>query len=271
MDAIQNQEKTDSLLSFYRVGDVNFLLTAGPDMINEHLREGKIWEPATLQISQLLIEGIEKPVIVDIGANIGAYAVPMGKSILAQKGKLFAFEPQRQVFYQLCANLLNNNLSNCFAYQMAIGDVDGEIEVPVLDILTEKNLGALSLDANIRMQQNILSSTIEEYEQVKISTLDSLSLPKANLVKVDVEGLELEVFKGARKWLVESGHPAILFEVWGDYMKDMIAKRNRLMNLMTRNLGYEVILFGELCIAQHPSNKRLEIERTAEGLELRRL
>ncbi|VXC74187.1 Methyltransferase [Enterobacterales bacterium 8AC] len=271
MSTTQSQETSDSTISLYRVGDVNFLLTSGPDMINSQLRKGEVWEPATLQISQVLIEGIEEPVIVDIGANIGAYAVPMGKKILPQNGKLYAFEPQRQVFYQLCASLLSNNLSNCYAYHMAIGDVDGEIDVPVLDILTEQNLGALSLDPDIRAQQNLLSSTIKEIERVKISTLDTLSLPKAHLVKIDVEGLELEVLKGGRRWLEHSGHPAILFEVWGDYMKGMIGKRNRLMNLVKKALGYEVVLFGELCIAQHPSNKRLEISHTKEGLQLRRL
>lgn len=271
MTTSANQEKTNTPVSLYHVGDLNFQLTAGPDMINSHLRNGELWEPATLQISELLLDGIAQPVIIDIGANIGAYAVPMGKKILARKGRLYAFEPQRMVFYQLCANLLSNNLTNCYARQMAIGDVDGHIEVPVLDILTEQNLGALSLDEEIRAQQNMLSSTISESDSVQIATLDTLNLPKANLIKIDVEGLELEVLKGGRHWLASSGYPAILFEVWGDYMKGMIGKRNRLMNLVKKALGYEVVLFGELCIAQHPSNKRIEIERTQEGLNIRSL
>ncbi|MBA0037300.1 FkbM family methyltransferase [Pantoea sp. BIGb0393] len=257
--------------SLYQVDNLSYMLSSGPDMINAHLRGGKAWEPTTLQISQLLIAGIERPILIDVGANLGAWSVPMGDHIRAKGGKLYAFEPQRQVFYQLCANLFSNQLFHCHAMQMAIGDANGEIDVPVLDMQTEVNVGALSLDADIRAQQKMLSTAFTESESVRIATLDSLHLPAAHLVKVDVEGLELEVLKGARQWLESSGYPAILFEVWGDYLPALIPKRNRLLNLLKRALGYEVEMFGELGIAQHPQNKRLEIKKTDKGMEIRRL
>ncbi|MCQ8226697.1 FkbM family methyltransferase [Pantoea trifolii] len=257
--------------SLYQVENLHYMLSSGPDMINAHLRSGKAWEPTTLQIAQLLIEGIERPVLVDVGANLGAWSVPMGDHIRTKGGILYAFEPQRQVYYQLCANLFSNQLFHCHAMQMAIGDVNGEIDVPVLDMQNEVNVGALSLDADIRAQQKMLSTDITTCESVRIATIDSLKLPAAHLVKIDVEGLELEVLKGARLWLGSSGYPAILFEVWGDYLPGLIPKRNRLLNLLKRALGYEVDMFGELGIAQHPQNKRLEIKRTDKGMEIRRL
>jgi FkbM family methyltransferase len=254
-----------------QLGELSFFLTAGPDMINSHLRTGKFWEPATLEISKLLLEGIDHPVVVDIGANLGAYSIPIGAHIRSGGGKLYAFEPQRQVFYQLCANLFGNKLDNVYASQIAIGDTDCAINIPVLNIHTEHNVGSLSLDENIRSQQRTLSSTLDEFESVTMAKLDTLNLPAADLVKIDVEGLELEVLKGARRWLEYSKFPPLLFEVWGDYMGGMLGKRHALMNLVKKAFGYEVVLFGELCIAQHPARKRLEIDTTTDGLAVRRL
>ncbi|AWH88153.1 FkbM family methyltransferase [Limnobaculum parvum] len=254
----------------YKVGRLNYLLSNGPDMISTHLRKGKVWEQACLDIAQLLIENIEKPVLIDVGANLGAWSVPMGNHIKAVGGRIYSFEPQRQVFYQLCANYLINDLSECYANNMAVGDYDGEIDVPQLDPHRSDNLGALSLNPEIRIEQQFVISPEARSEKVRIATLDSLNLPKAHLIKIDVEGLELEVISGAKSWLSESGYPPILFEVWGDYMKGMVAKRKELMSLV-EGLGYHVALFGELCIAQHHSNKRLEITVGENQLSIKRL
>ena len=152
--------------------------------------------------------------------------------------------------------------------QIAIGDENGAIDVPVLNMQTEVNAGALSLDADIRAQQGVHVAGFTRTESVRLATLDSFNLPAAHLIKVDVEGLELEVLSGAQQWIERSGHPPILFEVWGDYMPGLIAKRHRLLTLLQETLGYEVKFHGELGIAQHPLNKRLNI--TEQGMEIHR-
>lgn len=259
-------------IKLYQVESARYLLTAGQDMINSHLRGGKVWESITLQVSQLLLENIDSPVVVDVGANLGAFSVPIGIHIKDKNGQLHAFEPQRQVFYQLCGNFFSNHLKHCFAHHMAVGDYDGSIDVPVLDLTKETNVGSLSLDPSIRLEQRMLTTQPTETEKVRIATLNSLNLPHADLIKIDVEGLELEVLKGARKWLELSGYPPILYEVWGDYMKGQVGKRNRLMNLVHKGLGYETVMFGELCIAQHPNRKTLEIKKEKDnGLSIRRI
>ncbi|WP_312967195.1 FkbM family methyltransferase [Acinetobacter gerneri] len=259
----QKSQKTtlfEPIVQLYPVENIQFLLFNGPDMISAHLRTGKYWEHFLIQILQHFLGRMQKPVFVDIGANLGSISIPIGKFIQPKQGKVISFEAQRGVFYQLCGNIFANNLVNtCTAYNIAIGHIESEIDIPILDLSHETNVGSLSLDAEIRQEQSLLSTTVDQFEKVSLKTIDSLNLPHASLIKIDVEGLELEVLQGAKNWIESSNYPPIFFEVWGDYMKNQISKREMLMDFVCNTLGYETILQGELCIAQHPSNKYVEI------------
>lgn len=250
-------------VKLYPVDDLQFLLHDGPDYISQQLRQGQSWEPLLLSIIDLLLKGMKEPVFVDVGANLGAVSVPVGKLIQQRHrlggglGQVHSIEAQRNVFYQLCGNFFANDLGRyCFAYHTAIGDVVGGIEIPFLSLRSEQNVGALSLDKTIRQEQG-WKSEFEHYETVPMTTLDELGLPPASLIKIDVEGMELEVVRGGLLWLKESCFPPILFEVWGDDMEKQIAKREALLNLLHAQ-GYECLVHGELGIAQHHNNRYLD-------------
>lgn len=243
-------------MDIYPCDGLGYFLTDGPDLISQYLREGQTWDSCCLTVSKALIKDVQNPVLVDIGANLGAWTLPMGAHIKAAGGVVHAFEPQRPVFYQLCANILNNDLMHCHAHHLAIGDFTGHVDIPFLDVFSCTNLGALSLSEDIRTQQG-WNFQNEIKEQVRISTLDDLQLPQADLIKIDVEGLELEVLKGGKNWLKQSGNPPILLEVWGDYMTGMVEKRDRLLHLLEQDLEYALTFHGELCVAQHRDRKGL--------------
>lgn len=250
--------------ALHTVQGSTYLLHPGNDLINRTLRAGTVWEGGTLHIAQLLLQGVERPVVLDIGANLGAFAVPIGQLLAPRGGQLHAFEPQRMVFYQLCANLLVNRLSHCQAHAMALGNQVGALEVPLLDPAHCDNLGAVSLEAT-RSQQQWRGQAGMVTTTVPLATLDSLhTLPQAHLIKIDVEGMELEVVQGAQAYLARSHYPPLLFEVWGDYEAAFIPKRERLLELV-RSLGYQTWVLGELCVAQHPASVRVAITRQADG------
>lgn len=123
-------------------------------------------------------------VVVEAGANIGAHTLPLAK-LAGAKGSVLAFEPQRQIFQILCANLALNRIGNVRAMPMALGARPGQAVIPPVDYGTAENFGGVALAAQ------------GEGESVPVLTLDSTILPACHLIKADVEGMEIDVIDGA--------------------------------------------------------------------------
>ncbi len=123
-------------------------------------------------------------VIIEVGANIGAHTVELSR-LAGPQGAVIAFEPQRMVFQVLCANLALNSCANVYAFQAAIGAAPGSIAVPVLDPNRPNNFGGLSLLGN------------NAGERVPLRTIDEYALQTCHLMKLDLEGMEVEALRGA--------------------------------------------------------------------------
>lgn len=137
-------------------------------------------------------------VVVEGGANIGAHTVGLSQ-MLGPAGRLYAFEPQRIVFQTLCANLALNSCANVYAYQAALGAHGGNTLVPDLSPETPNNFGGFSL----RDQSH--------GERTPLRTIDELGLTACNLLKLDIEGMEVEALKGASR-TVQTCRPTIFVE-----------------------------------------------------------
>lgn len=234
-----------------------YLLPASLDLISRRLYFSGSWEAGTLSIAKALMPPRASHV-VDVGANLGAFTIPIGKLLLGSNGKVTSFEAQRIVFYQLCGNIYLNRLDNVHACHVAIGDRTGEIDVPILDYALEQNIGGLSLDPSVRQQPNRIGTTQQASaaEQVPLNTLDSLGLDPADLIKIDVEGMELEVLRGATSYLAASKFPPILFELWSPRHTWFAAKRQATIDWITGQ-GYHLQILNELCVAQHKSHANM--------------
>lgn len=146
-------------------------------------------------LSQLARPGMT---VVEIGANIGVHSIPLARR--CAPGPIFLFEPQQRVFQVLCANLALNEIGNAVAYPEACGEAEGEAVVPRLDYDMAANFGGVSL-------QPAEASGLK----VRVIALDSLNLPVLGLLKVDVEGFEPLVLKGARETIARC-RPVIYIE-----------------------------------------------------------
>jgi FkbM family methyltransferase len=125
--------------------------------------------------------------IIDIGANIGYYALL--ESILSPKGTIYAIEPVPQNFNLLKKNVELNNRHNVLLYNYAIGDINGNSTMYIYD---KCNWSSFTKNpyGNIVSTINVPLITLDEF--IKSSMNKS-----PNFIRMDVEGFEYNILKGA--------------------------------------------------------------------------
>lgn len=124
--------------------------------------------------------------VVEVGANIGAHTVGLCKMV-GPTGRVIAIEPQRVLYGLLFKNLFQNGCSNSTPVHAACGRGPGVLSVPVVDYSKAGNFGGIAMEPG------------GPGEAVPVITVDSLGLDDLKLLKIDVEGMELEVLLGARE------------------------------------------------------------------------
>ena len=189
-----------------------------------------------IELSKRIIEASTNRVILDIGANIGTYSIP--QAINSPNVSFYCFEVQRLVFYQLCGNISLNGLDNMFPFNFAVSNKTGTMEIPVIhDYSIIRNVGGYVIDPfSLSFLKGDFST---DRHTVKMKSLDSMNeLPAAGLIKIDVEGHELEVLQGAVSYIKKSGFPPIFFEAWEyDWYK---GKKDQLFRFLI-SIGYKNI------------------------------
>ena len=159
--------------------------------------------------SSLALKGI---VIFDIGANTGVYSLISARA--NPKNKIFAFEPYKPNFERFKLNLKVNGIQNVEAINNAVGAETGilNLTVPIDGRLSTVS----SLNGNFTRGFHQNEITYSEIP-VEITMLNNWvqSLKKVDLVKIDVETFEMEVFKGGLIFF-EKFKPLIFCEIFVD-------------------------------------------------------
>lgn len=236
-----------------RCNEADYILFSTADAISNVLYRTGQWEEYLLSISKALLQGVEAPLILDIGANLGAYSIPLAKNIQSIGGNVIGFEPQRVVYYQLCGNIVLNRLDNYEAFYLAIGASNGNVDIPDIDYAENTNIGAFSLSKSLRERLNTEKFMKGKFNSVDMISLNSLKTDRSpSLIKIDVEGFELEVLKGGEDFLRNHHYPPIMFEAWNLDWFDY--EREKLLGFV-KYLGYEISLnIRDEYVAQHPEH-----------------
>lgn len=146
---------------------------------------------------------------VDVGAHIGEYTLLAARRV-GEHGEVHAFEPDARAHEVLVENVRLNGLERIVRFHpWAVSDADGETR---LRLGAEPALSALATAGSSR-------GDARDGPRVRTVALDSyVDGRRLDLVKIDVEGAEMLVLRGARQLLARSSGqaPVIVFECAAD-------------------------------------------------------
>jgi FkbM family methyltransferase len=225
-----------------------YLVFKSRDLISNVVKK-QGYEVEVFALSHKLLERHKDGVVLDVGANMGTFTIPLAKA--NPRFTFHAFEPQRIIYYQLCANTFINGLDNVYNHEIALSTVSDSVTVQLPDYSTEANIGAFSIDEETR-SNNYECQTADKFVSIQTEPLDDLNYKNVRLLKIDVEGHELEVIKGGIKTLKANKYPPIIFEAWN--WKPWFEPKRKALFEYLQGHGYE-ITEGVNCnnLAQHPN------------------
>jgi len=185
------------------------------------------------------IKEFSEPIIFDVGANIGTFTTWMARAF--PNGKIYSFEPQRAVFQMLSGNAAINNLYNVYTHNIGLGKENTKVEFDEPNYFQKNDFGTFSL------VENIITEKTKNKIVVQIQTLDWFleyyKVPKVHLLKIDVEGMDLDVLTGGYNTIKK--HLPVIFIEHCDNRKTIIDPIKEFLDQF--DYGYQIIGNNVLC------------------------
>lgn len=166
--------------------------------------------------------------VADVGANIGEVTLKMADRV-GPSGHVYSFEPDEITFDKLKRNLGLNNRSNIQINRIGLGDKSEEL---VLEPQVSFNRGGARIQKHLSQGQRIPMTTLDDY------ALDH-HLTRLDLVKIDVEGFELHVLRGATR-VIQQHHPTLFIELNDDNLREQGSSAAELISFLA-GMGYEKV------------------------------
>lgn len=224
--------KFDELSPFWGVG-------------SQIMRRGYYDMPEINLTKEILIQSRKKygdgVVALDCGANIGVHSVEWGK-MMNGWGFVYSFEAQTPIYYALCGSLILNSCFNVRAKNIALGKTNGHIGVPNINYFKNSSFGSVEIKQRENTEWIGQEINYNNTYEIPLCTIDSFNFERVDFIKIDVEGMEEDVFDGALS-TIEKLKPIIFFEH---------SKSNKnSLELILKNKGYIVQYQGNNALATH--------------------
>ena len=156
--------------------------------------------PISSLFCSMLEEGM---VVLDIGASLGYYTLLAAKRV-GDKGEVIAFEPDPVAFRGLLENIRINGWKNVRAFQFAVSDSKGE-----------RRMGNVTAHKSFAIENDTIGIIT-----VNTISLDSFLDVDPDIIKIDVDGAELEVIKGMKD-ILNKGKAKIICEVTPSHLSSL--------------------------------------------------
>jgi len=190
--------KTSSDLLLININDQKMFVDINDLSITPHLLVGNYEEPDVLK--KTLRPGMT---FVDVGANIGFYSLEAAR--IVENGKVYAFEPIPTTYDILVKNIKVNNVKTIIPVNMAVSDQNGKTQF----FWNKRRRGDASMFKNKLASKHdaleVDTTTLDSYFKEAVGNMD------VDFIKIDVEGAEALVIKGADS-LLKSSKVKILLE-----------------------------------------------------------
>lgn len=172
------------------------------DHVGDRIAKRGMYEKENIALLLTLLEQIHKPVVLDIGANIGNHSL----AFATRAAQVHAFEPIPEIHALLRQNVEQNALQNVTLHAVALSDTDGQADIHMVQ---DGNMGASSFD---KPHDNVERISVPKRRGDTL--VETLHLPGVDLVKIDVEAHEAYVLRGLMQTLTRY-KPFITME-WND-------------------------------------------------------
>ncbi|MBZ5698580.1 MAG: FkbM family methyltransferase [Acidobacteriia bacterium] len=173
-------------------------------------------EPA---IQEVLAEKL-KPgmVFYDLGANIGFFSL-LAARLVGATGKVISFEPDPEIVGRLRRNIAQNGFANVTVVQAGIWSASGNVNFVAADLSSpDRGVGKFVAGEDASAGTPTRCIALDDFVR---------GAPAPDAIKCDIEGAEVEAFRGAEK-LIEAQHPLILCEMHSDanerFMRDYFVR-----------------------------------------------
>lgn len=200
-------------------------------------------------------------VAIDGGANVGVHTIEWAKH-MHDWGSVHAFEAQEKIYYALAGNIAINNCLNASAHFAALGSKSGEIKIPVPNYLLPASFGSLELKQN--KSNEFIGQSIDysdaAMQSVALRAIDSFNWPRVDLLKIDVEGMEVDVLQGAKE-TIQRAKPIMMIEI-------IKTDKTQVEKFLTE-LDYRLYPMGINLLAVHDTDPAItHLNLTESGLNL---
>ncbi len=199
------------------------------------------YEVGTLDVIKKCLEPADN--FIDVGASIGLMSVFASK--INSQGTVLSFEPQKERFEILKSNLKLNNCSNMQVFNNGLGETEQQLQLHT-DVFSPSIVD--------------IDNSNGKHELINILVLDKVieseKIEAVKFIKIDVEGFELNVLKGAQNTLSKENAPIICIE----YVKRLQSLNNTDISIFDFIKGVNSYTLFQLEKSSNTKSKLIEVD-----------